>query len=144
DHPLDPACLPRARHGGDLRVRGERHAGDGGGGVGGGFGASGGSEDLVGKDRRTECSGRMSDVGAGSPVTRDAVLAELTGPGGPFEIVATEIDGVPQRIYANAPRNLREVFLGTRIFGPRDFLVYQDDRWSYEEAHHRVSALAHL
>ncbi|HEX7037913.1 MAG TPA: class I adenylate-forming enzyme family protein [Pseudomonadales bacterium] len=83
-------------------------------------------------------------MGAGGPITREAVLAELTGPGGPFEIVETEIGGVPQRIYANAPRNLREVYLGTRIFGPRDFLVYQDDRWTYDETFRRVSALAHL
>ena len=75
---------------------------------------------------------------------RDAILAELIGPGSEFEIVTAEVGGVRQKIYARAPANMREVLAGTRAFGARELLVYQDDRWSFEEHFRRVAALAHL
>ncbi|MFU8815979.1 MAG: class I adenylate-forming enzyme family protein [Pseudomonadales bacterium] len=77
-------------------------------------------------------------------LTRAAVVAELTRPGGPFEIRTTEIGGVPMRVYAHAPASLRDVLLDSRAFGEREFLIYQDERWSYEAHFRRVAALAHL
>ena len=77
-------------------------------------------------------------------MTRAEVIAELTRPGGPFEIRPIEIGGVPMRVYAHAPGSLRDVLLNSRAFGAREFLVYEDERWSYEEHFRRVTALAHL
>ncbi len=75
---------------------------------------------------------------------RGAVLAELTGPDGPFRIETVEVSGIPLRVYATAPASLREVLLGTRIHGNRPFTVYQDERMSYADHFRRVAALAHL
>jgi long-chain acyl-CoA synthetase len=58
--------------------------------------------------------------------------ARLTGPGSPFEIEERDIRGIRTRIWKNAPPTLREVFLAGRAFGDRTFVVYRDERASYE------------
>ncbi len=77
-------------------------------------------------------------------LTREDVLAELTGPGGPFEIVRAQVNGVELPIYARAPASMRDILLGTRQFGDREFLVYGNDRWTFDDHFLRASALAHL
>jgi len=67
---------------------------------------------------------------------------ELTGPGGEFEIVEAEVLGNRLRVYKNAPPSVREVWLSTLQFADRDYLVYQDERWTYAEAHREVAAAA--
>ena len=67
---------------------------------------------------------------------------ELTGPGGEFEIVEAEVLGNRLRVYKNAPPSVREVWLSTLQFPERDYLVYQDERWTYAEAHRDVASSA--
>ena len=67
---------------------------------------------------------------------------ELTGPGGEFEIVEAEVLGNRLRVYKNAPPSVREVWLSTLQFPERDYLVYQDERWTYAEAHRDVASAA--
>ena len=68
--------------------------------------------------------------------------AELTGPGGLFEITEAEVLGNRIRVYKNAPPSIREVWLSTTQFADRPYLVYGDERLTYAEAHHRVNAVA--
>jgi long-chain acyl-CoA synthetase len=75
---------------------------------------------------------------------RQQIVAELTGPGGAFEIQDAAVVGVPMRVYTSAPVSLRAVFEATRAFGEREFLIYEDERWTYAELYRRVRALAHL
>ncbi|MEI7571966.1 MAG: class I adenylate-forming enzyme family protein [Phenylobacterium sp.] len=58
--------------------------------------------------------------------------ARLTAPGHRYEMEEMEIGGVLQRVWKNAPPTLRDIFLNARAFGPREFLVYEDDRATYE------------
>jgi acyl-CoA synthetase (AMP-forming)/AMP-acid ligase II len=74
---------------------------------------------------------------------REEAVAELTRPGAPFEIVETEVGGVPVRVYAGAPPTLREVLASSRAHGARDFLVYEDERWTFAEHLEIVAGLAH-
>ena len=67
---------------------------------------------------------------------------ELTGPGGEFEIVEAEVLGNRLRVYKNAPPSVREVWLSTLQFPERDYLVYQDERWTYADAHRDVASAA--
>jgi long-chain acyl-CoA synthetase len=67
---------------------------------------------------------------------------ELTGPGGAFEIVTMKVGGVPVRAYAHALPDVRALWQSTRQFGPRTYLVYEDERLSYADAHARVNAIA--
>lgn len=58
--------------------------------------------------------------------------ARLTAPGQRYEMEEKVIRGVTQRVWKNAPPTLRDIFLNARAFGAREFLVYEDDRATYE------------
>jgi len=68
--------------------------------------------------------------------------SELTAPGAPFEIQPVEVRGVNLRAYKNAPPNIRALWLSTAAYGEREYLVYQDERITYAQAHAQVNAIA--
>ncbi len=68
--------------------------------------------------------------------------AELTGPGGPFEITTVAINGIPVRAYRHALPDVRAFWQSTLPFADRTYLVYGDERLTYAEAHARVAAIA--
>jgi long-chain acyl-CoA synthetase len=74
-------------------------------------------------------------------LTRDQALAQLTAPGQPYEIVETTALGRHIRVFKNAPRNLKELFAPTR--SDKEFLVYEDERYTFEDVWQRACALAH-
>lgn len=67
---------------------------------------------------------------------------QLTGIGGPFEIVETEVLGTRMRTYGNAPASVRDVWLSTIQFADRPYLVYENERLTYAQAHAQVAAIA--
>lgn len=67
---------------------------------------------------------------------------ELTGPGGAFEVTEAPVLGNMLRIFKNAPPSVREVWLSTAQFAERDYLVYENERLTYGEAHAQVNAVA--
>ena len=69
------------------------------------------------------------------------VREELTGPGGPFEIVEAQVLGHTMKVYKNAPPSGREFWLSTAAFGPRDYIVYEGERLTYAQAHDQVRAV---
>jgi long-chain acyl-CoA synthetase len=74
-------------------------------------------------------------------VTREQALAELTAKGQPFEIVETEAIGRRVRVFANAPKNIRELIEATR--SDKEFLVYEGERYTYEDTWRHACKLAH-
>jgi long-chain acyl-CoA synthetase len=70
------------------------------------------------------------------------VWNELTSPGQPFAITSVEVRGQSVKAYAAAPPSLREVWLASAAFADRDYLVYEDERWTYSDAHRDVAAIA--
>lgn len=70
------------------------------------------------------------------------VWQELTAEGAPFHIAQTEVRGSPMRVYSQAPPSLREVWLASRAFVDNEYLVYEDERWTYGEAHQQVASIA--
>ena len=71
-----------------------------------------------------------------------AAWSELTALGAPFEIVPIEVRGETLRSYKNAPPSVRELWLSTAAFADRDYIVYQDERLTYGQAHSQVNAVA--
>lgn len=69
--------------------------------------------------------------------------ARLIAPGAPFEIEEKVIRGVPTRTWKNAPRTLRDVFLNGMRFKDREFLVYENDRATFEDFGRATLTLAH-
>ncbi len=70
------------------------------------------------------------------------VNARLTAPGSPFAVTEIAIRGVPTRIWANAPLTLRDIFVTGRAHGEKTFLVYEDERASFEAFGRATLALA--
>lgn len=71
-----------------------------------------------------------------------AVSAQLTAPGAPFELADIPIGDQSYRIYKNAPSTLAALIEQGRGFGDKEFLVWQDMRWTYAEFFRHVDALA--
>ena len=72
----------------------------------------------------------------------ETVWNQLIAPGSPFEVTAAEVRGNSIRTFAHAPPSLREVWLASAEFSQRDYLVYQDERKTYAQAHAEVAAIA--
>jgi long-chain acyl-CoA synthetase len=58
--------------------------------------------------------------------------AALTAPGAMFEMEPLAQDGRVVRTWANGPKTLVELFLAARAFGDREFLIYEDERITYD------------
>ncbi|HYY84387.1 MAG TPA: class I adenylate-forming enzyme family protein, partial [Beijerinckiaceae bacterium] len=87
----------------------------------------------------------MSD-GSAKPwpaVSFAEATARLTSPGAPFEMEEREIRGVSTRVWKHALPTLRELFLQGRAFGDRTFLVYENDRATFEGFARASVAIAH-
>jgi len=67
--------------------------------------------------------------------------AALIAPGADFEIITANVRGVDIRTYANAVPNLRDAWATTAAYAEREYLIYEDERLTYAEAHDRVNAL---
>ena len=81
--------------------------------------------------------------GAAFPaITLAQANAALTAPGSAFEIEERDIRGVRTRVWKNAPPTMREVFLLGRSHGDRTFVVYRDERASYESFARAALAIA--
>ncbi len=70
------------------------------------------------------------------------VWQELTEEGAPFHVVEIEVRGSPMRVYSAAPPSLRELWLASQAHASNEYLVYESDRWTYEEAHRDVASIA--
>lgn len=61
------------------------------------------------------------------------IEAQLTGPGGPFEIVEEEVLGERMSVFAQRKRSLRELLVDSAAHGDAEYLVLGDRRISYAE-----------
>jgi long-chain acyl-CoA synthetase len=72
----------------------------------------------------------------------DPVLAELTGPGGPFEIVVEDVLGHPTQVYKQRMRSLRELVAQSALRPDVDWVVQGDQRLTFGEHDRRARVLA--
>ena len=75
-------------------------------------------------------------------ITRAQALARLTAPGQPHELVTTNIDGCPRRVFVNAPRALRTLY--AQSISDKIFYVFEDERLTFADAWREASRLAHV
>ncbi|MAE96951.1 MAG: fatty acid--CoA ligase [Deltaproteobacteria bacterium] len=73
---------------------------------------------------------------------RSEALAALTAPGRPYELEEVELYGRTCRAFRNAPPTLRDLFDQSRSDLP--FIVYEDQRLSFEEAWAEACRLGRL
>jgi acyl-CoA synthetase (AMP-forming)/AMP-acid ligase II len=67
---------------------------------------------------------------------------ELTAPGAQFAMKEITVRGVPMRVFESAPPTMRFVWELAAQYGDADYVVYEDERYTYAEADAIVKALA--
>ena len=67
---------------------------------------------------------------------------ELTDPGGPFAMSEIEVRGVPMRVFDSAPPSMRFVWELAAGHGNKDYVVFEDERFTYAESDAIIKALA--
>src|SRR5437879_7541694 len=72
------------------------------------------------------------------------VHATLTAPGQFFEMEDVDVRGVQLRAWKSAPPSLRTVLELSRLHGDKPFLVYEDERTTFDEHFRQAAALAHV
>ena len=77
-------------------------------------------------------------------MTYDDAMAQVTAPGQIFEIAPVTVRGVEMQAFKHAPPSMRQLFDTARARGEATFLVYEDERWSFEHVMAHVDALAAL
>ena len=75
--------------------------------------------------------------------SRAECKAILTAPGMRFEMEEIDIRGVRLRTWKNAPPNLRAIALLGQSHGAREFVIYEDERMTYDAWFRAVARLAH-
>ncbi|MEE4144573.1 MAG: AMP-binding protein, partial [Halieaceae bacterium] len=68
----------------------------------------------------------------------DAVMAQLTAEGAPYELAADDLGG---RYYAKAPANLVDALAVARQHGDREFLIYEGERRSFNQLMDEADAI---
>lgn len=71
------------------------------------------------------------------------IEAMLCAAGQPFEMETIEIDGIATRCWKNAPPSLAALAQIARGHGDKTFVVYEDERVSYESWFRATATLAH-
>lgn len=70
------------------------------------------------------------------------IEAQLTGPGGPFEIVQEEVLGEPMSLFKERPRSLRELLAASAELGEREYVVFDDLRLDFAGHAREVASVA--
>jgi long-chain acyl-CoA synthetase len=63
----------------------------------------------------------------------DAAIAELCKAGAPFEMEQQQRKGREYTVYKNAPDTLVALLNEARAHGDKDFLVYEDERYTFTQ-----------
>jgi hypothetical protein len=71
------------------------------------------------------------------PKTWNRAIDELTAPGARFELTDATLEGRPYKVFKNTPPSLRQLFDTARRRGGAVFLVYEDERWTFEQVMER-------
>ncbi len=91
----------------------------------------------------TKAMGVPGAIPAGWPAKSLPEIQELLcAPGMPFEMETVEVRGIPTRVWKNALPSLAALARHGRSHGDATFLIYEDERVSYEAWFRAAAALA--
>jgi long-chain acyl-CoA synthetase len=72
----------------------------------------------------------------------DPIVRQLTAPGQMLEMEEIDVRGVRLRAWKNAPPSLRAILDLSALHGDKDFIVYEDERWSFAQHYRAVASVA--
>jgi len=90
----------------------------------------------------TTTSTTLSDADAALLALAARSRAQLTSPGAPFELHSVDVAGTPLLAYRNAFATLPALLDAGRTHGEREFLVFDDERWTFAQFFSAADALA--
>ena len=64
----------------------------------------------------------------------EAAARAVTAPGEPFETTVRRVNGIDYTVFVNAPEHLRDLYAQGLKHADRDFLVYREERYGFQEA----------
>jgi len=70
------------------------------------------------------------------------ILARVTGPGGPFEVVMDDVLGERMQVVAGRARSLRELLERSALHGDKEYIVHGERRITYAEHLRLVASVA--
>ena len=70
----------------------------------------------------------------------DAVAA-LSGPGGMFEVIEADVRGRRMKVFKSTPPSMRMLFALAKLRAKQEFLVYEDERWTFGRMTESVDAI---
>ncbi len=73
----------------------------------------------------------------------DAALSQLTAEGSPFSISRKSLNGVEYKMYDAAPKSLLDVFEAAAAHGDREFLVYEGERFTFNDMLQEAARIGH-
>jgi long-chain acyl-CoA synthetase len=76
-------------------------------------------------------------------MTLNEANAQLTAPGQIFETERAVVNGIEMTVWKNAPQTLRQMLDMSQRHGDLEFLVYEDQRYTFAEHYAIVATLAH-
>jgi long-chain acyl-CoA synthetase len=76
--------------------------------------------------------------------SRAQAIAALTASGSQYELEDRTINGVPCRVFSQAPLTLRALFEGAQQYQNLDYLVFGEERLSYTDTFNQVAGIARL
>jgi long-chain acyl-CoA synthetase len=76
-------------------------------------------------------------------MTLDEANAYLTAPGQIFETERAIVNGIEMTVWKNAPQTLRQMLDLSQHHGDLEFLVYEDQRYTFSQHYAMVATLAH-
>lgn len=68
-------------------------------------------------------------------------VQELMGPGGAYEVVEIDVDGVSTKVFKKAHNHLRELYRASLEYESDTFFVYENERYTFAEAWAQVEAV---
>ena len=71
-----------------------------------------------------------------------AARAELDAPGSPFATTMTEVRGISIKTFVSAPPTMRVIWENSIGHADKDYVVYEDERYTYADIHSQVRKLA--
>jgi long-chain acyl-CoA synthetase len=75
-------------------------------------------------------------------ISMEEAHAQLTAPGGPFEIEEVVIRGIPTKTWKNAAKSMREIVERTKAHGDASFIVYEDERTTFADLYAQAATFA--
>ena len=72
----------------------------------------------------------------------EEAVAQVTGPGGRYETHEITVDGITYTAFKGAPASLKELADLTRLYGDTEFLVYEDERYTFAQVHAAADGVA--